>query len=95
MKYVKTFENYNFKNMKILKEVEAKEKLDYLLANYEKAPFGDKNDRVSGYYTIEDFYIAFDNTTNNCWVEEFSTKENAINFCMGKETEDRHGNIVG
>ena len=32
----------------------------------------------SGYFLEGDVWIAFDNSTKDCWVEEFATKEMAI-----------------
>lgn len=80
----------------ILTGTEAKEKLKALLETEEYGAYGiGKKDQVAGYYQEGEVYAAFDNTTNNCWTEEFSTEENAIKFCNGEQVEDSHGNIVG
>lgn len=36
-------------------------------------------------------YIAIDNTSNNCWVEEFALENDCINWLLGKELEEDKG----
>jgi myo-inositol-hexaphosphate 3-phosphohydrolase len=46
---------------------------------------------VAGYFqdgTIGRTWIAFDNRGGNCWVEEFYTQEQAIDWINGKDIED-------
>ena len=33
-----------------------------------------------GYFQAGDSYVAFDNTTADCWVEEFESKEDAVQW---------------
>ncbi|MFC4231805.1 hypothetical protein ACFOW1_07880 [Parasediminibacterium paludis] len=51
-----------------------------------------KFNTCKGYFLDKKVWIAFDNTTGNCWVEEFKTEELAIcwleNFYEMSEIED-------
>lgn len=35
---------------------------------------------LKGYYWDEDVWVAFDNTTNDCWVEEFDREKDCIEW---------------
>lgn len=37
---------------------------------------------VTGFYKDGNVYIAFDNLTKNCWVEEFKTARAARRWCL-------------
>ena len=58
---------------------EAKKILEEILAN-EKDGHYPLHEGDTGYYgeAHDQYFVAFDNTTGDCWVEEFATKERAI-----------------
>ncbi|HML73336.1 MAG TPA: hypothetical protein PKB02_02450 [Anaerohalosphaeraceae bacterium] len=45
---------------------------------------------VAGYFQegTDGRWVAFDNRTGSCWVEEFYTQEQAIDWINGKDIED-------
>lgn len=66
--------------MKILKGNEAKEALSKLLSDANASPYN--KPYVTGYYLKSDnVFVAFDNTTADCWVEEFTSDKEAEEFC--------------
>jgi hypothetical protein len=40
--------------------------------------------KTKGYYPDKDRWVAFDNTTGNCWVEEFESEELALSWLNGE-----------
>ena len=34
-----------------------------------------------GYWKDGDKWIAYDNTTEDCWIEEFDTRKDAVEYC--------------
>lgn len=60
---------------------EAKKILEEILAN-EKDGHYPLHEGDTGYYgeAHDQYFVAFDNTTGDCWVEEFSTEERAIHW---------------
>lgn len=55
---------------------EAKKVLEEILANSEGSSYP-LHKGATGYYWDENVFVAFDNTTCDCWVEEFITEEGA------------------
>ena len=56
---------------------------------------GGKNERyplhfgAKGFFQDSGKYVAFDNSSKDCWVEEFYTRESAVGWCSGAmETEE-------
>lgn len=41
--------------------------------------------RTRAFCLDKDVWVAADNSTNDCWVEEFKTKQEAIDWLNGKE----------
>lgn len=39
-----------------------------------------KHENATGYFRDKNVYVAFDNTTCDCWVEEFATAKKAVNW---------------
>lgn len=35
---------------------------------------------ANGYYIDNGVYVAFDNSTNDCWIEEFKTRKEALKW---------------
>jgi hypothetical protein len=85
-----------FNNKKIIIGDDAKNTLSKLLDN---ESYKTDNFKGVGYFSTNhkgiETFIAFDNTTNNCWVEEFSSEKKAINFCKGNPTKNINGYMVG
>lgn len=88
---------YNWK-LPCLTGLEASKKLAYLLqmkilghANTEKT-WQQPEHAVAGYTQEGAAYVAFDNRTGNCWVEQFKTEEHAYLWCTGQveATEEIH-----
>lgn len=75
----------------ILKGKQAKAVLTTLLEgvecprsrHYHRKYLGYSHSYVSGYFKEEGQFVTFDNTRGECFVEEFSTKEEAIDWCKG------------
>ena len=44
---------------------------------------------AQGYFRDGAKYVAFDNSTNDCWVEEFRTKTGAEKWCRGLMDTDQ------
>lgn len=41
---------------------------------------------AKGYYKDDDgVYVAFDNSTNDCWIEEFNTRKEALKWLNDEE----------
>jgi len=71
----------------VLTGKKAKSTLDGILAEAEGTPY--PAPYVTGYFKEkgprpEIEYVAFDNTTRDCWVEEFETAEEAAAWCRGE-----------
>ncbi len=85
--------------VKIITGEKAKEELKKLLTDelYQKRL--DTNFIGVGYYSEKlngkEVFTAFDNTTHDCWVENFGDEENAIKYCNREEAKDINGIIVG
>lgn len=62
----------------------AKKVLETILANNIGFPYDmpipDMDFRSSGYYKDGDKWIAFDNTDLCCWVEEFESRKDAVEY---------------
>lgn len=63
----------------MLKGIEAKEALEQLLLDGNCTPF--PKPYVTGYYKSDNVFVAFDNTTADCWTEEFSSDKEALDWC--------------
>lgn len=62
--------------MKVYKGQKAKEKCMYILDSYEN----NLTEKCLGLWSDDDVYIAFDNSSNDCWVEEFQTLKEALAY---------------
>lgn len=60
----------------------AKEIVSEILAKpvYERYPL---HAGAKGFYADDEKFVAFDNCSTDCWVEEFYTKDSAIGWCSG------------
>ena len=64
----------------------AKKVLDLILIDRQHRDIKYGEPYVAGYYKAGyskggTVIVAFDNTSGNCWVEEFTTEQEAIDFC--------------
>ena len=62
--------------MQVYKGQTAKEKCMHILDNYEN----NLTEKCSGLWLDSDLYIAFDNRSRDCWVEEFQTLKEALAY---------------
>ena len=58
-----------------------------ILSSSKEPPYSAKiqgyEHRSTGYWKEGKIYIAFDNTTEDCWVEEFPSRKKAADYAMG------------
>lgn len=47
-----------------------------------------KRTRLLAYSPKDKLWIAIDNSTNDCWTEEFHTRKGAINYLEGEDPEN-------
>ena len=66
--------------MKTLIGNKAKEKFSRLI-NAKSIRYGDPDkDYIKGLFQKDNKWVAFDNTTGDCWTEEFNTKKQAMKY---------------
>ena len=71
----------------LVKGKEAKRILDYLLENFEgEGKYLGLS--VAGYYKEDEYYLCFDNTYNNCYVEQTKSLLLARKWCLQKIEAD-------
>lgn len=65
----------------------AKMVCEAILSSSNKPPYSVEiqgyDHKSSGYWKEGNIYVAYDNTTEDCWVEEFSTKKLAASYAAG------------
>lgn len=74
--------------MKILKGKKAKQTLIYLLSTSMEDKNGiplyqkrlAQNDNLIGYYKNNNIWEVFDNRSHDCWVENFKTEQECIDY---------------
>ena len=65
----------------MLKGIEAKQTLEKILSDSKCTPYG--KPYIAGYYKASDnAWVAFDNTTCECWTEEFASDKDAEKWCL-------------
>lgn len=71
-------------NMTIYTGSTARMVCETILASSKEPPYSVEiqgyNHKSCGYWKEGNIYIAFDNTTEDCWVEEYTTKKGAISY---------------
>ncbi|NPV00030.1 MAG: hypothetical protein HPY53_01495 [Brevinematales bacterium] len=74
----------------LLKGKEAKEYVEKALkyAEDHKGYGAEVYGYKAGYYEEGKVYVAFDNTDNCCWVEEFKSPREAEQWCLGEIDSD-------
>ena len=48
-----------------------------------------ESSRVNIYYKSKRTFVAMDNTTGDCWIEEFSTEQKALDWLNRRKDGDR------
>ncbi|GAB2699673.1 hypothetical protein GCM10027037_25370 [Mucilaginibacter koreensis] len=69
-------------NMEVFVGEIAKIALKHLLKKYDVGEIY-SSPAIVGYYKEENYYVCFDNSHWNCWVEQAKTEDMAIKWCLG------------
>ena len=83
LKLLKTDEERNFYKKKIYKV--GTNVLNYYIDYWCRNILQDDRELLYGYDEESGLYIGIDNTSNDCWVEEFDSEQSCIDWLKRKE----------
>lgn len=73
----------------ILTGTSARTFFEQLKQSYSSYPFGTTNDRYVGYFKEgQNEFIAFDNSTLDLFTDCFDRRQDALDWCLGRELDD-------